>query len=239
MAKTHGRQAVVLFDQYDLSAWLTSYEGADDVDIPDTSCIGGSTARRYEVVGLRGGTMSLSGHYDPAAGASQAVLNAAFAQAAARVVSAFPQGDTIGLPADLMSARETSLSAGTPVDGVASISAQAVGDGGKEFGVSLHSRAAAVTTSGDSASVDQLAQSANGGVGHIHCTVAAADTIDVDIEDSADDETFATLITFAQITTTAAAERVEVTGTVEQYVRETHALGVSGPYTYAVAFARR
>jgi L-alanine-DL-glutamate epimerase-like enolase superfamily enzyme len=61
------------------------------------------------------------------------------------------------------------------------------------------------------------------------------------VQHSSDNTTFADLITFATVATTlTGAEKIEVTGTVNRYVRASFAPGGStGSITYSLAFARR
>jgi hypothetical protein len=61
------------------------------------------------------------------------------------------------------------------------------------------------------------------------------------VQHSSDNVTFADLVTFASVSsTTATAERIAVTGTVNRYLRASHAPGgSSGSVTYTMAFARK
>jgi hypothetical protein len=63
--------------------------------------------------------------------------------------------------------------------------------------------------------------------------------LDVKIQHSTDNVTFADLITFTQATDVT-SQRISVTGTVNRYTRETRTIGGSSTptFTYAVAFAR-
>ena len=62
----------------------------------------------------------------------------------------------------------------------------------------------------------------------------------IKIQDSADDATFADLITFSTVSSaTATSEQKAVTGTVAQYLRATaSSAATSGSITFHVAFAR-
>lgn len=236
-----GRNTEVLLDQFRLSPYLANYDPSAEVDLPATTTFG-NTAVRRQVVGLKDATATLSGFHDAVAGGSQAVLTAAFAAAAASVLTVAKEGFAIGKPAELMSVREKSLKSAAPVDGVVPISADLVGDGGIDFGLSFHALAAETTT-GNSASVDNAVLTSNGGVGHIHATAAAGTTptLDDKIQHSVDNSTFADLFAFTQLVL-AGKQRVEVAAgtTVNRYTREVHTIGGTTPsFTYAVAFARR
>lgn len=92
----------------------------------------------------------------------------------------------------------------------------------------------------DEDALDGGASSSSGGVGFLQHFDAASGTVEYDIEDSADNDTFANLLAFADVETPydPIAERVEVAGTVERYVRAS----TNGTFTdavFAMAFRRR
>lgn len=93
-------------------------------------------------------------------------------------------------------------------------------------------------------SVDNGASSANGGVGYLQVTAVDLDGYDdivVKIRDSADDITFADLITFAAATAHPHAERTTVAGTVDRYLATSWAFtgtGTSPEVSFFVGFAR-
>lgn len=240
MAFKHGRNAAILIDEFDVSAYFMGSDESAEVDLPPTTTYGASAVRR-QVVGLKDGTMSLEGYHDAAAGGSQAVLKAIYGSATASVVTKAPEGvATIGLPALMLSAREKTLKSGSPVDGVTPISSELTADGGIDLLGKVHKALGATTATANSTSIDNAVATTNGGVGHIHATaIGGTPTLDAVIADSADDSAFATILTFAQLTA-AGKQRVEITGNVRRYTRETHTVGGGTPsITYAVAFARR
>lgn len=242
MTFVHGRSAVLLVDQYDLSAYLSSTDWTDSVDIPATTTLGNVAARR-QVVGARDGSVSLAGYYDSAAGGSHPVLSTMRAGTNPSVITEFPELSTIGLPAQMVYAREKSLKEGSKVDGVTPISVDLDADDGVDHGVSLHALAA-VTATGGSASVDNAASSANGGIGHVHCTSVSAggDTLDVKLQHSVNDADWVDLTpAFAQLAA-AGKERITIAAgtTINRYLREYHTVaGADVSIVYAVAFARR
>lgn len=240
MAFKHGRNAIILIDQFDVSAYFMGSDESTEIDLPDTTTYGASAHRR-QVVGLKDGTMSLQGYHDTVAGGSQAVLVAIYGGAAASVVTKGPEGGAaIGLPATMLSAREKSLKSGSPVDGVVPISSELTADGGIDLAGKFQKALGATTITGNSTSIDNGAATTNGGVGHIHATtISGTPTLDAVVADSADDSSFATILTFAQLAA-AGKQRVEIAGNVRRYTREQHTVGGGSPsVTYAVAFARR
>lgn len=237
MAKTHGKETAVLINEFDVSGFFNSMDLSRDVDTPESTTFGDDD-REY-IAGLRGGSISYGGFWDnTSTTGSDEVLNATLGVATARIVSAYPAGTTLGNIAYLYNTHSTSYSVSSPVDGITSISADMIATGQIERGVSVHALTARTSTA-NGTSVDSGASSSNGGVGHLHVTaLSGATTLDVDIEDSANDSTFASLISFTQVTTSTTSERSTVAGTVDRYLRA--AWTISGTsYTFAVTFARR
>ena len=92
----------------------------------------------------------------------------------------------------------------------------------------------------DESSLDGGAPSTFGAVGYLQHFTASTGTVEYDIEDSANDSTFANLLAFTDVATpyAATAQRVAVAGTVERYVRAS----TNGTFTgaqFAMAFRRR
>jgi len=99
----------------------------------------------------------------------------------------------------------------------------------------------AQTATGNSASLDNSASSANGGSAYIQVTAESgtSPTMAVKVQHSADDSSFADLITFTTASTVS-AERKTVAGTVNRYLRVNRTVGGSSTpsVTYMVAFSR-
>lgn len=242
MAFKHGKGTKILFDQYDLSAYLNNHEVTADVDLPDTTTYG-ANAHRRQVVGLKDAQVTLSGFHATDAGGTQPVLTAAYGAANPSVVTIAKEGFTIGNPSELISAREKSYKSGSPVDGVVPASVDLLADNGLDYGKSLHDLTAETAT-GNNTSVDNAVLTSNGGVGHQNTTAVSGTTPTntLKIQHSTNDSVWVDLITFAGLTTLPAAERIEVAAgtTVNRYLRSTRTIGGGTPsYTYAVAFARR
>lgn len=95
--------------------------------------------------------------------------------------------------------------------------------GKQEIGTILHNLTAETTDWDTTASSqDNTASSSDGGVGYLVSTAGDLDGgtgVTHEVIDSADDITFGTLLTFAQITSwPTSGQRVTVTGTVERYL---------------------
>ena len=244
MAKAAGRGCRVLYGIADLSDLFSNADIPEEVAALEVTGLG-DTDRKY-IVGLRAGTVSLSGFWDGAVDKIDEEVSASLASANGEVVTVAPEGLTIGNKAKVLKARSTRFAVGTPVDGVVSASLDIQADNGIRTGHILHALTAETAT-GQSASVDNGAATTVGGVAHLHATSVSqgtSGTLTVIIQQSttnafAGEET--TLATFTIITgNTAVAETVTVTGTSARYLRAkwTQA-GVGGTWTFAVAYGRR
>ena len=108
-----------------------------------------------------------------------------------------------------------------------------------EFGEMLTAFDDTHASATDGTAIDNTTSSASGGAGYAHFLSLASGSVVVKIEHSSDNATWADLITFSTIGTSdvPTAERSEVTGTVNRYVR----VSSSGTFTnavIAVGFAR-
>lgn len=239
MAFKHGKSTRLLFNASDLSAYFRDASASRSVETAETTAFG-QDAKTY-IVGLEDGTLSASGMFDGAQGAVDDVLRTALGGDANDVISVFPEGLSVGKVALSAAVKRTSYEVSSPVGDVVATSLEVQADGGIDRGIAL-AAAAAVTASGTSAAQDNGASSANGGVGYLHVTGNDRNgSTALKVQHSADNVTWVDLITFASVpTNTATSERVAVTGTVNRYVRASHAPGGStGSVTYTMTFARR
>lgn len=107
-----------------------------------------------------------------------------------------------------------------------------------EIGKILHAHAAE-TADWTGSSVDDAAGSAAGGAGYIQVSGFSGFTsVDVKIQHSPDDSTWADLITFTSVTSAPTAERIAVAGSVDRYVRSVGDVTGTGSATVFVGFAR-
>lgn len=240
MAFASGKDTVVLLDEFNLSAYLSSADVNDEIAALETTTYGKSAKTR--IMGLRDGSVSLTGFWDGAASAVDEVLAAA--TAGTEVLTIGPVDDTIGNRAKLAKAARTSYRVSDPVDGLVGVTADIqAADGGVESGVWLHALGIEVGAA-DGAQVDNGAATTDGGVAHLHVTAVAGFTnATIIIEHSTTgawlgEET--TLASFAQVTAIS-AERVEIAAgtTVKQYVRAALTVLTGTSITFAVALARR
>ena len=242
MATTHGKNVDVFINEFDLTAFFNNMDLNREAENPETTTF--SKNDRTFIAGLKGGNVSLSGFFDSAAGASDEVLNATLGAAADRVVTIGPGGTAIGDVTYLFRTRTSSYNVSGSVDSVVEVTADLLANREIDRGVALHNLTAeTVTGDSNATSVDGLGVTTNGGTGHLHVTaVSTPTTLDVDIEDSADDAAWLALTggTFTQVTTAAISEQITVAAgqAVRQYLSTAWVI-VGTSYTFAVAFARR
>jgi hypothetical protein len=237
MAATPGKDQRVLFAQYIFHDNINSVESVSEMGLEDSTCLGDTGVKNTPT--LKNGNITLAGFFDATANKQDAALRAALGSSNGEPVTYFPAGfDTIGNRAVLQLTRAANYSNGGEVAGLVGFNYSAQSDGGNDHGVVLHAYAAETgTTAG--ASVDNAAASANGGVGHVHCTAFSGTSVTPKIQHSVDDSVWVDLVSFAAISGVA-SERVAVAAgtTVNRYLRETRT-GTFTSATFCVSFARR
>lgn len=239
MGFIHGKNTGVLVGGGNLSAFFNEASASQDVETAETTAFG-SSAKTY-IIGLKDGTMSVSGMFDGAQGSVDEQIEAALGVDAASVATIAPEGLAIGRASYSCAARKTSYEVSSPVGDVVATGLSIQADGGIDRGVLLGANTA-VSTTGTGAAQDNTNTSSNGGVGFLHVTANTRDgATDFKVQHSADNVSWVDLVTFASVSATSTtAQRVAVTGTVNRYVRASHAPGgSSGSVTYTMAFARK
>lgn len=233
----HGKGTVVIADEYDITTFLNSVSTANAIETPETTTFG-STDRSF-IVGHTDGSISFEGLFDGTSDAVDSILNTALGDGPIMTVSA--DGSGIGRRAVLLDSKSTAYEVSSPLTEVVSVSGGAVANGGLDYGIWLACQQS-ITTTLTGTENDNSAASSNGGVAHLHVTANTRDgTTVAKVQASADNSTWADLVTFATIaTSTATSERVEVTGSVARYLRAVVTpAGSSGSLTVSIAFARR
>ena len=246
----HGKATGVFVDQFDLASYFNSLDFASTNDTAETTSFS-ATAKSY-IVGLNDATVSISGMFSQdATTGSDVVLSAALGATTTPVITIVESTGTIGNRCVLGRAHETSYAISNPVADVVSISADftASTDGvsnqtyGLRSGVILTTGASiAFGSLGALSSVDNTASSASGGMGTLHASTntIAGGTTTVKVQHSADNSTWADLITFTAISaSTTTKELSAVSGTVNRYLRATASTaGTSGSIIFNVGFSR-
>ena len=246
----HGKTTAVLVDEFDMSGYFNNVDFSMSLDTAETTAFAAS-AKAY-IPGLKDATLSVSGMFSQdATVGSDVVLAAALGSTTTPVVTVVQGTGTIGNRCVLGRAHETSYATSNPVGDVVSISADfnASTDGtanqtlGLASGVILTTGASiAYGSLGALSSVDNTASSASGGMATLHAstnTIAGGATT-VLVQHSADNSTWATLITFTAISASTTTKQLSaVSGTVNRYLRASASTaGSSGSIIYNVGFAR-
>ena len=194
----HGKNAVVLLDDTNLSTTLTDASVSLTADVAETSTFsGGASSGKTFVAGLKDGTVTLSGYFE----SSSPDADAEFLSQLGGSGSAFtiaPIGHTRGNPTEFGNVIGTSYDRSADIGSVVAVAVAFQFDGDAHNGKSLLAPTA-ITSSSNETGVDYAAAGTNGGAGVLHCTVSSGSpTLDVKIQTSADNVTFSDYITFTQ-----------------------------------------
>ena len=241
MAFIHGKSALVLQNEFDLSSYFNDVSISRSIETAETTAFGAS-AKAY-IVGLIDGTLSLSGMFDGAANAIDAEITDVLGVNAGAVISASVSGvTTIGTRMISTTGKLTSYEVTAPVGDVVSANAEFQADDGIGNAVSL-AALAAITTTTTGTSVDNAASSANGGFATLHVTANTMNAATVcKVQHSSDNSTWADLQAFTSVpSTTVTAERIKVANgtTVNRYLRAVATPAGAGNFTYHINFARQ
>src|SRR5210317_2416520 len=234
----HGKNAVVLLDDTNLSTTLTDASVSLTADVAETSTFsGGASSGKTYVSGLKDGTATLSGYFE----SSSPDADAEFLSQLGSSGSAFtiaPIGHTRGNPTEFGNVIETSYDRSADIGSVVAVAVAFQFDGDAHNGKSLLAPTA-ITSSSNETGVDYGAAGTNGGAGVLHCTVSSGSpTLDVKIQTSADNVTFSDYITFTQATGTT-SELITSDTNPARYARAVLTFGGSGSITAAVSFAQK
>ncbi len=243
MAAKRGISASVLFNGFDLSAFLKAAMPASNVDLLDATVFQAAGGDKVYVVGFSDGKLSLEGFFD-SDNITQAeiddVFNSVIGSATKQIVTVSPEGaGVLANRAFLMDVDTTNYSVSSPAEGLVMASAECQSSSGVGHGVILQPLAI-LTTTGNGSDVDNGALTSNGGAGHLHVIAKSGTTptLDAKIQHSVDGSAWVDLITFAQMTLIG-AQRIEVTGTVNRHLRAIRTIGGGTPsFTVLVAFTR-
>lgn len=238
MAFVHGKSGKVMVNTSHMSADIRQWNASSRRDIADTTALQDGGVKGLP--GLFEGTIGIEGHFDSTAGRLYAIANAASGTDNGLLVTIMPEGDAIGMPAIFAQCDIEDFEVESEVDKAVSIKIEAAADTLVDMGVSQKVWTQQAPGTVNSASVDNLAATTNGGAGILHVTaVSGGGNQVVKIQHSTDDSAWADLITFTTVTA-ATQQRVEVAAgtTVNRYTRAT-SVCTTGTYTHQLSFARR
>ncbi len=235
MARVHGKDTRVYYGSRDISDDLAGLTIEATVDAPESTTLGNDW-KRHDAGGLAGWTASLDAFYQPDSGGIGRQFEDLFG--ADGILSMYDgDADAIG-DAGVLCSAGVLKQRGQPinVNELIKLSGEIQGNGR----VGLHGRLlhplGAETVSFNGSSHDNAASSANGGRGTIHVT-SCTGTWTIKVQHSTNDSLWVDLITFTAATA-ATSQTVEVTGTVNRYLRIIGTEDVAGTVTFVGGFAR-
>ena len=237
----HGKNTAVFVDEFDFTTYFNDATSTSNIDTAETSAFG-TDAKTY-IVGHTDGTISLSGMFEATASVGTDQHFGTSLAGSEQLVVIGTEGHAVGRRAVMMKSENTSYEPSSPIGDVVQMSVEFQADEGLGHGVFLSS-GSSVSATGNGTSVDNSASSSNGGVGYLSVPVNTRNgNITVKIQHSADDSTFADLVTFTTVSnTTNTSQRVAVASgtTVNRYLRVNYTVaGSTGAATPVVAFTRR
>jgi len=235
MATVHSRKTRAHVGQVAMACHVRQLGIDHTVDMTDVTTFCDNSFTYVE--GVEGGSFSFGGFVDSVPADLFTPLEDLRQAGVDSVVSVAPAGYAVGQQVWLAEAKLSELGHASTVGDAATFTLGMMTEGRPDLGVSLHDVIAAETAADDEAAHDGAASSSNGGAAVVHCSAFSGTDITVKIQHSADNSTWADLLTFTQLTAVG-AEHTTVTGTVNRYLRASWA-GTFTSATFAVAFARR
>lgn len=239
MARVHSKASRLVLGTRAFSGDLSSWEHSGDHELADVTVL--TDEGRKFVPGLDNGSMSLGGRFDntAAAGSQDATLDTALGAATGSIVTAGPDGFAVGKRVINLEARESNYAVQSQVSDAVQFTASFMSEGQLDVGVSLHDLSAE-TANGNSASVDNAASSAGGGLASLQVTAFSGLTnIIIKIQHSVDNSVWNDLVTFATVTAATTERPTAVAGTVNRYLRSLWTVTGVGSCTFTTAFSRR
>ena len=244
----HGKNTAVYVDEFDLTSYFTDVSITQENEVAETTAFG-DTNKSY-LLGLRAGTLSMSGMWSADTDGSDEELQALLGNATTPLLTVREGAAAIGGSAVIAQANETNYAISSPVADVHTVTADFECTPNQVSnltfalagGVQLTAGASIAHGSlGNLSSVDNSASSANGGAATLHIpTNTVNGNTTIKIQHSANDASWADLITFTVVgASTKTSELKAVSGTVNRYLRASASTaGSSGSITFMIAFAR-
>tara|TARA_R100000808_G_scaffold1997_4_gene8484 strand:+ start:5121 stop:5846 length:726 start_codon:yes stop_codon:yes gene_type:complete len=240
MAKVSGLNVRLFVMGNDLSGDANALDGAGYTqETLETTALESAAASR--ITGLVDGSLSVNGYFDNASNKIHATLtsNSGKLPSADQVVLA-PMGSAVGSPMCGISAKEADYNVSRGTGSAMTVTSTFTGNGvGGEFGVMLTAFDDTHSSATNGTAVDNSASSASGGAGYLQGISLASGSVVIKIQHSADNSSWADLITYSSLGTSGVptAVRTEVTGTVNRYLRVA-STGTFSNAKIAVGFSR-
>lgn len=237
MARVHGKDVRVYLGSRDISGDVMSLDLAATCDVHDSTTFAAAGWKKVDP-GLYGWTGKAEGFYDPTTFGPQIETALGSDTAGRGVLSVYDGGaDGIG-DSGFLGSESVVKTRSQPVKVADLIKLSIDMDGNGRAGLVgklLHVLAAETVTFNGS-SLDNSASSSAGGRGTVHVT-SVTGTWTLKVQHSTDNSSWSDLITFTAFTA-AGAQTVEVSGTVNRYLRIIGTEDVAGTITFVGGFAR-
>lgn len=241
MAFSHGTRGRIWIDGFAAACSLSDISSKGSIDTAEVTTLC-KTAKNY-IPGLQDETLSLSGFFDTNT-TTAALALPYFLEARKQTIipiTYLPVGDTAiaGDPADMLYEMMTSFKIDTTVSDAASIESEFQSTIGWRMGIVLAADSARTTT-GNTTALDNVTSSANGGAAILSVSAVSGTTpsATVKVQHSVDNSVWVDLITFPA-ENTVKGEYLEVSGTIQRYVRAQWTIsGTTPSFTFNVAFHR-
>ena len=234
MAFVHGKSTTVFVDAVDFSTYFNNVDSTAMADVSESTTFG-KTSKTY-IAGNKDGTISVSGFFDatadatlqPLLGGNVFVLTVGFDGLDATDSCIFGKGNI------------TNYGQSSPTAEIVATAIDMQSTSGLFNGSVLEN--ATYTSTSNGTARDYGASTGNGGGGFLIVSSASgtSPTLDAKITHSADDTTYADLLTFTQATSTTAEVKTVAEGTtVNRYLKAVFTIGGTSPsFTAIVGFGR-
>jgi hypothetical protein len=234
---THGKNAKVLMDGADLSAYFSKVSNKGSAETAEVTTLG-ANAKAY-IPGLKDATISVDGYWSgDVAGVDSYLASNIGSTGIWTVIYA---ADALGARGYGATVVDTSIEVGAEIGGAVSISAEGQATVGSEPVVVLNPLSAKTAT-GTGTQVDNTTSTSNGSASYLHVTATSGTStpsLAVKVQHSADASTWADLAVFTTVTTANTAQRVASTGTVNRYLRAQFTItGTTPSFTFHLSTAR-
>lgn len=233
---THGKDAKVFANGYDLSGYLTSVTVSGESDTAETSTLGNS-AKSY-IAGMKDATVKADGFFSGEIGGSDERLAAQLGSTV--IFTVVLSADAVGANGYGMTAIETTYETGAEIGGAVAASIEGQSSCGQEP-IRVLNPLSAQTATGNGTAVDNLVSTANGYSAYLHVTAVSGTTpsMTAKVQHSADNSSWSDLATFTAVTAANGYQRITGTGTVNRYLRAQWTItGTTPSFTFHLSAAR-
>ena len=234
MARFHGKDARFYANGTDLSSFVGGVTISRKAAAHESTTFASDGNMEFDS-GVRTTDVNFEGFHDAAASAEDAVLSALVGSGGIVLSLVLDDADALGdhgvlIGGATLETYETAANVGDLTKKTGTFRG-----GGSGSAVLLHVLGQETVT-GNAASVDNAASSANGARANLHIT-AITGTWTIIVQHSADDSAWSDLITFST-NTAAGGVTGTATGTVNRYLRVRFVEDVAGSITFALTAAR-